>query len=274
MFTRAIVQQEKALPAAHPNLGIAFLNRGKVRTQRRQLAEARADLDRAHAILEAAKAPEIADALTSLGVVAAAGGQRGEAREFYTRVVTLLRDKPGGETKLAVALNNLGNTELVDGNLAAARTALQEARSLFAAHAGPAHPFTVQNLNSLALLELTDGHAPRAVTILQRALSTARSRESSDAERGQILANLGFAHARARSFDEARAAADEALRLLGTGLDAAESRGYARFALAMAVRATDRAKANELASQARADFEALGSNGQRSLDLLDAWRAR
>src|SRR5262249_40943287 len=156
--------------ATHPNLGIALLNRGKLRTQRLQLVDARGDLDRALAILEAAKAPEVSDALTSIGVAAAAAGKRDEARGFYTRVVTLLRDKSGSETKLAVALNNLGNSELVDGRLAAARTALEEAQALFAKHAGPAHPFTVQNLQSLAMLELTDTHAARTVTLVQRAL--------------------------------------------------------------------------------------------------------
>jgi Tfp pilus assembly protein PilF len=263
------MHQEKALPATHPNLGIAFLNRGTLRTQRRQLVEAREDLERARTILEAAKAPEIVDALTSLGVVANAAGRRDEAREFYSRVATLLRDKQGSELKLAVALNNLGNSELADGRLPAARSALEDAQSLFATHAGPAHPYTVQNLTSLATLELTDNRAPRAVALLQRALSALESRESTGGERGQVLANLAFAQARARSLDEARTTADKALALLGTGLEAAESRGYARFALAIATR--DRAKATELANQARAEFEALGQTGRRSLALLDAW---
>jgi tetratricopeptide (TPR) repeat protein len=154
----------------------SLLNRATEYLSRRaELRAARAAGERALAIFEAAYGPdhpEVARALTNLGIVLRHLGQLGAARAAQERVLAIFEAAYGpDDPQVARTLGNLGIVLRQLGQLDAARAAQERALTIFEAAYGPDHPEVARTLGDLANVLQGLGELDAARAARERALA-------------------------------------------------------------------------------------------------------
>jgi Tfp pilus assembly protein PilF len=158
-----------------------------------QLIAARATLQRALAIFEAAYGPDhpqVAATLTNLGIVQRELGELADARATFQRALAIFEAAYGPDhPRVASTLGNLGIVQQQLGELAGARAALQRALAIFEAAYGPDHPQVAGTLTNLGNVQRELGDLAGARATLQRALAIKEAAYGPD--HPQVAATLG-----------------------------------------------------------------------------------
>jgi tetratricopeptide (TPR) repeat protein len=142
---------------------------------RAEFAEAKALLERALAIDEAAFGPDhpnVASAVNNLGLVLKDLGDLAGARAHYERALAIWERQLGPEhPQVATGVNNLGRVLHDLGDLDGARVALERALAIDEAAFGPHHPSVARDVNNLGGVLKALGDLEGARTHYERALA-------------------------------------------------------------------------------------------------------
>ncbi|QRN93861.1 tetratricopeptide repeat protein [Archangium violaceum] len=280
-WRRSLALLEATRPADHPSFAAPLNNLAAVQRSLGQLDEARRNLERALAIFERSKGkdhPNTATVLNELGRVAQDSQRLDEARAYLEEALQRVQRALGPDTPRAASpLASLGEVHLLAGRYEEARRDLTRALRLWEKESGSEAASVTAALRPLARLELATGSPGKALEDCERALQVdARVQGEQSPDVALDLACLGEAHL-ARSAPEQAVPLLERARLLHLSaprdpLDAA----WASFLLARALtergEAPDRARATELAEEARTRMEGLGLRARMELRQVMAWR--
>lgn len=233
---------EKALGPEHPDVADCLEGLAFVTQARQELDEARGYHERAIRILEKTLGPEhpdLADPLNNLGNVAGSQGRLDEARRHHRRGLAI-REKAMGRDHpdVAPSLVNLASLARQSGDLEEARELQERALRVLEKALGPEHPHLAYPLTGIGNVLVDLGRAEEALAPLERAHALRTANEINPG----ALADTGFALARAL-------------------WSAPRSGGR------------DRARARNVAEQARKGFVAMGPGKAAELAELDAWVA-
>jgi tetratricopeptide (TPR) repeat protein/predicted Ser/Thr protein kinase len=276
LFERALDNLEDELGAEHPDLAIALNGLGNAEYQQHRLDDARAHYERALALWERSygeEFPAMCTLLNNLGNVADDQGDAERARGFYERAVAVGSRTLGAEhPDVGRALQNLGIMLERTGDDAGARERYAKALAIREKVYGAQHVALVNPLVGLARVELRLGdlasaraHAERAVAVRDKAAS-----EGAAPPAGDVLGTLGRIELAAGETEKARNTLERAItQLAGTE---SLSAGRARYALALAIEASDPDRARRLLAEARASLVNAGHRASRDLAELDAYQ--
>jgi tetratricopeptide (TPR) repeat protein len=149
-----------------------------------QLTDARALLERALAISEAAHGPDhpvVATRLNNLAQILRDLGDLAGARPLQERALAIDEAAYGPDHPLvARSLNNLALILRDLGDLAGARPLQERALAITEAAYGPDHPVVARSLNNLALILQDLGDLARARLLLERALAITEAMPQAD----------------------------------------------------------------------------------------------
>jgi tetratricopeptide (TPR) repeat protein/predicted Ser/Thr protein kinase len=282
-FEAALALHLSRDPPSEFGLAVAYNNLGNVAQAEADFARARGDHERALALFRSALGPHhprVADALNNLGVDARGEGQLDVARAHYERALEIRRLASGPRhPSVAAILNNLGSVANQANDFAAAREYFEGALDIVAQTQGPEHPNVGRILANLAAVNLAEGkpevaldHAVRGLAILEAGLGPDHSSLAfSLSAQGRALILLERA-------GEAVAPLERAVELRtknpSSAVDLAESSSLLGRALWLAppTQGRDRARARELADQARAAYVEAGDEDGAA--AVDAWLGR
>jgi tetratricopeptide (TPR) repeat protein len=253
--------------------------------------------------------PKVADTLNNLGGIHYARGDTEAALEVFQSVAEITRRSVGEDRPAyARALNNIGAVHQARGDNARAAESYEQAKAIWTAALGPRHPDVALVLNNLGIVAATPeaqlayyeealsireevsgrdgldvaetlnnmattlqkmGRKDEALAHFQRALAILEGKGDARNPRlamvhhaiGNVLEELGRP-------DEARAAFERALLLVDVvppGLAAT-----IRFALASSLPPSERTRARQLATQARASLVERSASAEE-LAQVDEW---
>jgi serine/threonine-protein kinase len=267
---RAVASLENALGPDHPAVAAAEYDMAIVLDEMGDLPGALALGERALASEERALGPvhpKLAWTLTNLGSVLEEMGELPRARSVLERALSIKENASGrNERSIAVTVTILGAVAYELGELPRAKALFERALATYEKAIGPDHPDVAWALAWLGRTLTRVGQSDAALPLLDRALALReRTQGSTHQDLADPLLGLGELYL-------ARRAPERALPLLERGLALAsdEYQTDLRLTLAEALWQTgkDRARARELAEQARVDCERIG----RKLGLEHATR--
>jgi len=214
----AVTGHAASSPALAPKAATLLGNLGIYLLVSAQLTAARATLQRALAIQEAAYGPDhpqVAITLTNLGLVQKQLGELAAARATQQRALAIFEAAYGPDhPEVAVTLTNLGIVQRELGELAGARAALQRALAINEAAYGPDHPQVAVTLGNLGNVQLELGELADARATQQRALAINEAAYGPDhPEVAVTLTNLGIVQQELGELAGARATLQRALAI-------------------------------------------------------------
>jgi serine/threonine protein kinase/tetratricopeptide (TPR) repeat protein len=234
----ALALAEDRFGPDHPDVASVLNNLGVLERDAGDLAAAVAAHERALDIRLRTLGPdhpEIASSRINLGNGLLDAGEYERASAYFESAVAVLRRNPGLEGELAMALYNLAVCYHLRGEYLRALPIYEEARTRDEALYGAEHPKTSFSLHGLGVALVELGRLDEAWAPLERALAI-RTRP------GVAPADIGV-----ESVDM----------------------GELRFALARALVGRDRARALDLAREARRDY--LAQQASDEVARVDAW---
>jgi tetratricopeptide (TPR) repeat protein/tRNA A-37 threonylcarbamoyl transferase component Bud32 len=278
-YQRALAVMEAALGPEHVDLAILLNNVGMTHYVRGEDEEALSYYERALEIRERSLGPDhpdVADSLNNLALVhRSLGAPPDEVAGLLERALAILEAALGPDhPQLGGTFANLGINSLERGELEQARAFHERARAIVAAGLGETHPHmanTLVNLGDVALalheLDVARAHFEEAITIYEAAYGTDSHPDAAEALRG-----LARVHELEGRLADSRVLLEHALEIRERGARPRELADI-RFPLARVLWALgeERSRAHELASLARADYEAARRPDDR--DAVDAWLA-
>jgi tetratricopeptide (TPR) repeat protein len=281
---RALAIWERALGPEHPDVAYALANLGALLETEGKHEEARSRYERALAIWERALGPEhpnVAFPINGLGGVAMAAGKLDEARGYYERSLAIKEKSLGSEhPEVADSLNNLGLVMRAEGKLDAARSTYERALAVREKALGPEHPDVATSLDHLGSLAGQEGEHAEAHRYFERSLAIREQALSADhPEVAASLTGLGQALLNQGKPTDARAHLERALSIRTANEVHPVFLAETRFALARVLwvapidAGPDRARARELAEQARDASVDAGKVGDRQLGEIQSWLA-
>jgi len=206
----AAATHAEQLGTARESTGALLNQVGLYLAGRAELPAARATLQRALAIKEAAYEPDhpqVAVTLDNLGLVLRELGELPAARARLERALAIreLADRPD-HSQLARTLTNLGNVLVELGKLPQAHAHHQRALAIFEAAHGPDHPLVARTLTNLGLVLRQLGKLPQAHARLERALAIFEAAYGPDHPLvARTLTNLGGVLRQLGALSEAQA---------------------------------------------------------------------
>lgn len=275
-YRRALVIYEKTIGPEHPSVGSVLANVGAVLRTQGRYDEALVQYRRARQIIERALGPDhpnLATIFVNEAAVLKAQGKLDAATGEYQRALELWTKALGADhPNVGTVYYYLGSIALDEGKPVEAIARFKQALANWEAKLGPANPALAAPLVGIgdALRrqhQLASAEAPitRAMTVVEKALGPQHP------EMAQPLSSLGELYLDEKKPDRAVPLFERALAIRvanpGDKLEEADN----RFALARALRATNRdpKRAHELATQARTAFAAAGANGKQQLAGVD-----
>jgi tetratricopeptide (TPR) repeat protein len=280
LHQEALELRRRTLGENHPDVAQSLNNLGGAHYRLDELDEARARFEQALAIREASLNPDhphIAESLSNLSSVLRAGGQLEEARALTEKALEIQK-KALGPDHPHVAANLVNLSVILDllGQPERAEKLLREALEIQKETLGPAHPQVISTLNNLAHLALKAGRVDVARDLYASALAATGETFGEDHDR--LVGPLsGLARAALAGGDPKGAVefAERALTIATADDARPRTRAEMRFLLARVLWAarTDRARARELARQARADLKPLEEveDVAELAQSVDAW---
>jgi tetratricopeptide (TPR) repeat protein len=282
-WRRSLSLLEASRAPDHPSFAAPLTNLASVLRRMGYLEEAKQNLERALAIFERTKGPghpNTATALTELGMVAFDSQRMEEARAYQEQALERVRRALGPDTpRAAPPLANLGNIHLREGRYAEARKDLTRALQLWEKEGGPEGSSVTQALRPLARLALATGEARQSLEHCQRALSLDERVQGKEAPDVALdLACLADGHLALGAPEQAVPLLERARKLHASAPRDPLDEAWAAFLLARALgeqrTAPDRARAAELAEEARRKMEGLGPRARVELRQVLAWQRR
>ncbi|WP_375760993.1 tetratricopeptide repeat protein [Corallococcus exercitus] len=284
-WRKALALQEASSSPETTPLGTVLLNLAGVSRVEGRLDEARSQVERARAIFERARGPDhitVVFTLTEQAAIAREAGQDAEALAFATEALERVQRSLGPDSpRAALPLTARGQVHLRAGRYPEARRDLMDALKRLEKDSGPEGAKTVPVLQPLAELALATRAPKEALAYCERAVTLT---EKADGAQSQDGANALTCAGKARLAlgDPARAIPLlERARRIQTRWGApgdAEAAGRTSFLLARALLETrpapDRARALELAQEARTRLESVGVRGRPELQRVLAWQQR
>jgi tetratricopeptide (TPR) repeat protein/tRNA A-37 threonylcarbamoyl transferase component Bud32 len=234
-FARTIEILERTIGPQHPEVAMPLHNLGTIYEQLGELEEARSRHERGLTIRESALGnvhPKVAWSHNSLGTALHRLKRYEEARTHIERSLEIRETTLGPDHRdVGISLHTLGQLHLAQKDYEKALPYEQRALAVWEKALGPKHPYVAMALSSLGAAQLGVGKARLALANLERALPI-------------------------------REAKGPAMELAIT-----------RFHLARALWQTrrDRARALELATQARDALAKSGKRGEETLAEVQAW---
>ncbi len=272
LFTTTLGGHHPQVATTRMGLGTSFRRLGRLREAREQYTDAlvitTASLGWNHSTA--------ADAIVGLGNVARLAGDFDEAIRQHRRAAELYGRLEGRTNRrmMALAISNEATALRARGDVAMAEDRARRALAMFTEARGPDHPDTALAHYELGACLHARGALAEARTHLEKALAIwerAHGREHfhvTDAltELGTVLLDEGTRELALPMLERAVSASVK---------DASEPDlvADAQFGLSRALwsRERDRARALELADQARLGYERAGRNGIRGLAALEKW---
>jgi tetratricopeptide (TPR) repeat protein len=151
--------------------------------------------------------------LRKLGVYLSASGQWRAARTICERILAIAEAANGPrDPEVAIALGNLGETQIKLGELVEAQTSIQRALDIFREAYGPDHYEVARALGNLSIVQRELGMLRDARTSIERALDIFQETYGLDnPEVAQTLVNLGFIQMDLGKLRDARTGIERAL---------------------------------------------------------------
>jgi eukaryotic-like serine/threonine-protein kinase len=274
---RAIAVFARELGEEHPRHAQALNNLGNALLDLQRHGEAAVLFERAIAVMERALGPDHPDVAivtgNAVGVYLEAG-MFDRARQRLLKNVALYERIDPENPRLASALNNLAQVRHLQGARDEAERLHVRALELRRKRLGEHHPDVTRSLISLAALALLRGDVSGAG---RRCAEARRSVEGSDADHRSIRAIVETCRGEVELASGRRASAEAILEralALHQGAEDLSRRADTQFALARALPPTARARAVELAHQARAAFEREGAYRAPDVADVNRWLAR
>ena len=279
-FQRALRIQQKALGPDHPDVGRNLSNLGVVYSSLGEHEQAKQHHRRALLILEKELGPDhpdLAQGLNQMGNEFFALGEYEQAKQHYHRA-SLIHEKALGpdHPDLAMSLDSLGTALYVLGEYEQAKQHYHRASRILEEALGPDHPKVAHGLNNLGTVleqleeyEQAELHCQRAVRIWEKVLGPDHLMLAYPLV-SLANATLGQRNAAAARDHAARAVSIREKQPVEPSLLA-----EARFALARALWSdeVERARARDLAEQARETYAEQGPDAEDTLAGIDAWLA-
>jgi len=282
LHERALALWQEALGPEHPLVAGALTNVANDHLVTGNYDEARRLHEQAIAIQEAAlgpEHPELARSLLNLAADYEAIGNYREVEILSKRALAIL-ERNSDDVLVARSLDHLANARGAGGDIAGARQLYERALGLREQTLGPEHPGVADSLNNLANIHEISGEYEEARVLHERALVI---REKVFGPEHPLVASslvgVAWVALEQHRASEAIPLAERALALRERAGVQPELSAEARFALARALEGApegggrDRARALELAEQARDTYRAMGPSGARHLPEVEAWIA-
>jgi tetratricopeptide (TPR) repeat protein len=214
----AAAEHAEQLATARESTGALLNQVGLYRAGRAELPAARATLQRALAIKEAAYEPDhpqVAVTLDNLGLVLGELGELPAARARLERALAIREATYGPDhPQVARTLGNLGNVLDELGKLPQAHAHHERALAIFEAAYGSDHLLVARTLTNLGLVLRELGKLPQAHARLERALAIREATYGPDhPEVARTLGNLGGVLRQLGALPEARARLQRALAI-------------------------------------------------------------
>jgi tetratricopeptide (TPR) repeat protein len=214
----AAAEHAEQLGTAREATGALLNQVGLYRAGRAELPAARATLERALAIKEAAYEADhsqVAVTLDNLGLVLGELGELAAARARLERALAIRELAYGPDhPQLARTLTNLGNVLAELGKLPQAHAYHERALAIFEAAYGSDHPQVAVTLTNLGLVLRQLGKLPQARARLERALGIREATYGPNhPEVARTLGNLGGVLRQLGALPEARARLERALAI-------------------------------------------------------------
>jgi tetratricopeptide (TPR) repeat protein len=281
---RALAIWETSLGPEHPDVAYALANLGSTLVAAGKNEEARRRYARALAVWEKAlgsEHPNVAFALNGLGSVAQAEGNHQEAYGHYERALAIKEKTLGAEhPEVAYTISNLGVSLRAEGKLDAARGYFERALAVREQALGPDHPDVAHSLDNLGSLAVEEGKHAEAYRYFERTLAIRTKALSADhLDVAVSLTGLGQALIGQGKSADALAYLERALSIRSANEVDPLLLAETRFALAQALWATsvdagpERARARELAEQARDGYAGMGKAAAKQLGAIQIWLA-
>ncbi|MEM6989625.1 MAG: serine/threonine-protein kinase [Myxococcota bacterium] len=279
-YAEALALYESAGGPDHSAVGGVLNNLGNALIKARRHDEAIDVLERALALNERIVGPDsrkAAASLNYLGVAHDVAGRPDRALDYHEDALAVRTSLLGEQhPDVASTYQNLSVALFEAGRLEDALSRVQQARAIWERLMGPAHA----NVGSLHFNEATvlmdlsrhadaAEHYRRAHRILSKGSKRMQLRGCA------ALVGMAAAEVRLGRYEDSRAHAEQGLAC-GGGLQAPpDILAAARFHLAQSLigQGRDRARALELARQARATYVALGAGYERNIGIMERWLA-
>ena len=218
----AIRIAERAGSKGEGKLLLALGGRGYARIQLGNLAGARADFDRALALLDANPEPDqeiLSSILNSYGVLLRDIGEFDAAGEMLERSLSLSRQVPGPlNSNTAGTLSNLGAMAQMLGDYERSLEYLEEALRIDLATQGDAHPYVASSQSNVGGVLHFLGRDREALPYFESAVQIARTTLSpEDPTVGRYLVGVAAVQHSLGDIDAARENFANGLRLLEAG---------------------------------------------------------
>jgi tetratricopeptide (TPR) repeat protein/predicted Ser/Thr protein kinase len=282
LHERALAIRERVLGPEHPAVALSLNNLGTLLQATGAPDEARPLHERALRIREATLGPhhpDVAQSLFNLAGVHWASGDLERAKAMLVRTLDVHERALGPEhPHVARSLDSLAAVHYSMGEYSQAQGLFERALTTFEAALGPEHVDVAYTLVNLAGAHWAQHAYPQARAHYERALAILeRAFGPEHADLADVLHGLAEAELGDRRPATAAARAERALRLREHSGASPTQLAGTRFVLARALwdAKIDRARARELAQQARAAYRSAGETKANELAKIDAWlRAR
>ena len=285
-YKRELALREKALGPEHPDVAATLAAMGNALFDEGKYDEALAAHRRALAIREKVLGkshPELAQSLEGLGICDLAMGKPADALPYLQRALAIRETALGKDNPaVATSLNNIGSALVDLHRYDEALAAQQRALAIRTAAFGPKHPRVATSLNNVGDVLLAMKRLPEALDYYQRALAMFESTLGpKHPNLAYPLTSIGEVELGLHAPDKAIAPLSRAVALREANQGDPSELAESRFALARALwdaahggtRARDRARARQLAGQAKDAVAALGDAGKEPLAEIAAWQA-
>jgi eukaryotic-like serine/threonine-protein kinase len=267
----------RELGEEHPRHAQALNNLGNALMDLQRSGEAARVFERAISVMERALGPDHPDVAqtrsNAIGVYLATG-MFDRARQVLEKNVAVFERIDPDHPVLASTLNNLSEVRRLQGARDDAERLQRRALELRRKRLGEHHPEVTRSLISLASLAYLRGDLRTAG---KRCEEAARSVEGSDADNRPMRATVETCRGEVELASGRQARAIEILERaleLHAGTDDAARRADTQFALARALPRSSRARAIELAREARAALAREGAYRATDVADIDNWLAR
>ncbi|HET6585925.1 MAG TPA: tetratricopeptide repeat-containing protein kinase family protein, partial [Nannocystaceae bacterium] len=198
--------------------GSTLVNLGRTLASRGQLADGRATIERAIALIEGRYGPShpiVAKTLAHLGALEFESGDYSAAKAHYEQALAIQRESLGPRhPEVAFSLNNVGNALVTERRLDEALGYYEQAREILREALGPDHPNVAKLTFNMAELAKQAKHMDRAQTEYRAAIAAfehAHGHEHPDV--GRALNNLASVQYDVGKYDESLANYEESLHV-------------------------------------------------------------
>ncbi|MCA9649806.1 MAG: serine/threonine protein kinase [Myxococcales bacterium] len=272
---RALAIREEALGPHHPHVAQSLTTIGVVLVQQGKWEPALEQLRRALRIREEAvgpRHPDVAVTLNNIGAVLKQQGKMDEALDHFQRALEIQQEVLGANhPRVAYPLNNIGEVLREQDKIDEALDYLQRALEISREALGARHPDVASSMINLGNLLLRQGRYDEAEKLYRDALEIQQEALPPDHPHLALsllgLAKIGIER---EEHDVARQHAERAVAIREAGQMPPELVAEARFVLARALGndPDQRARARELAEQARDAWSSAGSEDRQTKEYL------